>query len=81
MKTPKPTRGSVGPGTLDQELQEHKGLHQSQNTNKGPPDSQGDQKARVAAAKGLLPPRESQDQGDSSQGATATQGTQEAQGM
>ena len=58
MKTPKPTRGSVGPGTLDQELQEPQGLHQNQNTSKGPPDFQGNQKAKVAAAKGLLPPRD-----------------------
>ena len=58
MKTPKPIRGSVGPGTLDQELQEHKGLHKDQNTSKGPPDFQENQKAKVAAAKGLLPPRD-----------------------
>ena len=58
METPKPTRGSVGPGTLDQELQEPQGLHQNQNTNKRPPDFQGNQKAKVAAAKGLPPPRD-----------------------
>ena len=55
MTTPKPTRGSVGPGTLDQELQEHKGLHHNRITSKGPSDFQGNQKAKVAAAKGLLP--------------------------
>ena len=55
MTTPKPTRGSVGPGTLDQELQEHKGLHQNRITSKGPSDFQGNQKANVTAAKGLLP--------------------------
>ena len=58
MTTPKPTRGSVGPGTLDQELQEHKGLHQNRITSKGPSDFQGNQKAKVAAAKGLLPHRD-----------------------
>ena len=55
MGTPKPTRGSVGPGTLDQELQEPKGLHQNQITSKKPPDSKGNQEAEMAAAKGLLP--------------------------
>jgi len=55
METPKPTRGSVGPGTLDQELQEPKGLHQNQITSKKPPDSKGNQEAEMAAAKGLLP--------------------------
>jgi len=55
MTTPKPTRGSVGPGTLDQELQEHRGLHQNRITSKGPSDFQGNQKAKVATAKGLLP--------------------------
>ena len=58
METPKPTWGSVGPGTLDQELQEPKGLNLNQNTSKGPPDFQGNQKAKEAAAKGLLPPRD-----------------------
>ena len=55
MGTPKPTRGSVGPGTLDQELQEPKRLHQNQITSKKPPDSKGNQEAEMAAAKGLLP--------------------------
>ena len=55
MKTPKPAGGSVGPGTLDQELQEPKGLHQNQITSKKPPDSKGNQEAEMAAAKGLLP--------------------------
>ena len=45
----------VGPGTLDQELQEPKGLHQNQITSKKPPDSKGNQEAEMAAAKGLLP--------------------------
>ena len=45
----------VGPGTLDQELQEPKGLHQNQTTSKKPPDSKGNQEAEMAAAKGLLP--------------------------
>ena len=46
---------AVGPGTLDQELQEPKGLHQNQITSKKPPDSKGNQEAEMAAAKGLLP--------------------------
>jgi len=46
---------TVGPGTLDQELQEPKGLHQNQITSKKPPDSKGNQEAEMAAAKGLLP--------------------------
>ena len=58
MTTPKPNRGSVGPGTLDQELQEHKGLLQNRIASKGPSDFQGNQKAKVAAAKGLLPHRD-----------------------
>ena len=33
-------------GLLDQELQEPQGLHQNQNTSKGPPDFQGNQKAK-----------------------------------
>ena len=62
MTTPKPTRGSVGPGTLDQELQEHKGLHHNRITSKGPSDFQGNQKAKVAAAKGLLPHKDHRDE-------------------
>ena len=48
-------RNPVVPGTLDQELQEPKGLHQNQITSKKPPDSKGNQEAEMAAAKGLLP--------------------------
>ena len=86
MTTPKPTRGSVGPGTLDQELQEHKGLHQNRITSKGPSDFQGNQKAKVAAAKGLLPHKDHR--GPTATGATgapaagATRGSsQKVQGL
>ena len=80
MTTPKPTRGSVGPGTLDQELQEHKGLHQNRITSKGPSDFQGNQKAKVAAAKGLLPPRDHRLQGPQGH-SEKSQELQEPQGL
>ena len=83
MTTPKPTRGSVGPGTLDQELQEHKGLHQNRITSKGPSDFQGNQKAKVAAAKGLLPHKDHRGPGATgAQAAGATRGSsQKVQGL
>ena len=55
LAVPDRSRPFVGPGTLDQELQEPKGLHQNQITSKKPPDSKGNQEAEMAAAKGLLP--------------------------
>ena len=83
MTTPKPTRGSVGPGTLDQELQEHKGLHQNRITSKGPSDFQGNQKAKVAAAKGLLPHKDHRGPGATgAQAGGATRGSsQKVQGL
>ena len=83
MTTPKPTRGSVGPGTLDQELQEHKGLLQNRIASKGPSDFQGNQKAKVAAAKGPLPHKDHRGPGATrAPAAGATRGSsQKVQGL